>query len=677
MTDMKNGTSWQYLTTKWIVLIIILILSLLIGKNQVYKYVTIKALFLIGGILLAFVFYLWGRVQEKVSTLSFSIGDIILFLFGGVLVLSSIYAYVPHFSFFGGFAGMSALMIISGIILASLIAFLLRRKILSIQTLLWVSIISALVVVCTIWSSVLKVGSDNDAGSIGNSSYAGAYLLVNLFFVLVLLLIEKKRGAKILAGLIGVVIILSPIFFNLDIFKGQVSFNQIISNPLLISGVANGAVLGIGVGIVASLGIWWTRSRNNGLKWVGVGLIIVLFVSLWAGGQALVNPDSRLHQGYVAQKNANRFVFWDIAYAGMNDRPLLGWGINGYSYVFQKYFDPVLYTHGYTPELWTYNPHNMIAEYAVNTGIIGLVVYLAVIGSAAVLLFIQSGSEDKIKKIVGVLFFGALTGYVVQDLFVFDTVAPLMMFFIIIGFALTAQEFVSFTISVPQKNLKKMAIGVLIVISIWFLYQGSILPWKESKIVLRRFRQDKVSSIPSPANISRMGYADDNAFWASRLVGALMPSRDQEFSEIQKKEIRAILDKLSDELKQDMVMDRVDNFRSRWLLGQFDLRYMELDMVPNAEKINDSKEQFAKAIKVNPNNYLVYLDMSQSFILENDYESAQKWIKAAIALAPQTVVGYDYADAIIEAGVSSPEFKSYIQTMSNRWCGPARIECIK
>jgi O-antigen ligase len=106
-----------------------------------------------------------------------------------------------------------------------------------------------------------------------------------------------------------------------------------------------------------------------------------------SGGQINVRDD-RAIQGR-ASENLTAWVM-------IRDRPLLGVGLANFSYRYQEYSK----TLGLAPSARNRSPHNLYLEVAAETGIIGLVVFLFLIGLAfrsilyARRRFLNEGMED-------------------------------------------------------------------------------------------------------------------------------------------------------------------------------------------------------------------------------------------------------------------------------------------
>jgi O-antigen ligase len=121
------------------------------------------------------------------------------------------------------------------------------------------------------------------------------------------------------------------------------------------------------------------------------------------------------------------------AWVMLMDHPLLGVGLNNYSYLYQDYTKSL----GLAPSASNRSPHNLYLEVAAETGIIGLIIFLIMVGLALRSLlrarrkFINAGMEDYANLTTGFLI--AFIGYLFAALFVHA--AYPRYFYLLIGIA--------------------------------------------------------------------------------------------------------------------------------------------------------------------------------------------------------------------------------------------------
>jgi O-antigen ligase len=125
------------------------------------------------------------------------------------------------------------------------------------------------------------------------------------------------------------------------------------------------------------------------------------------------------------------------AWVMLMDRPLLGIGLNNFSYLYQDYTKSL----GLAPSASNRSPHNLYLEVAAETGVLGLVVFLTMVTVAmrSVLVarrkFIDAGMEDYANLTTG--FAIAFAGYLLAALFVHAAYARYFYLLLGIAFALS------------------------------------------------------------------------------------------------------------------------------------------------------------------------------------------------------------------------------------------------
>lgn len=121
------------------------------------------------------------------------------------------------------------------------------------------------------------------------------------------------------------------------------------------------------------------------------------------------------------------------AWVMFTDHPLLGVGLNNFSSLYQEYTKDL----GLAPSAQNRSPHNLYLEVAAETGVIGLLAFLAIIVFAFRSLFrarrqfIQAGMQDYVNMTTG--FIIAFTGYLLSAVFVHA--AYPRYFYLLVGIA--------------------------------------------------------------------------------------------------------------------------------------------------------------------------------------------------------------------------------------------------
>jgi O-antigen ligase len=146
------------------------------------------------------------------------------------------------------------------------------------------------------------------------------------------------------------------------------------------------------------------------------------------------NGEINIHKDRAIQGRASENL---TAWMMFTSRPLLGVGLNNFSYLYQDYTK----TLGLAPSATQRSPHNLYLEVAAEQGVIGLIVFLTMIALAfrAVLRtrrrFINAGMVDYADMTTG--FAIAFAGYLFAALFVHAAYPRYFYLLIGIAFALS------------------------------------------------------------------------------------------------------------------------------------------------------------------------------------------------------------------------------------------------
>jgi len=127
-----------------------------------------------------------------------------------------------------------------------------------------------------------------------------------------------------------------------------------------------------------------------------------------------------------------RGIIWGMAWEGVQQRPILGWGQSNFNYVFNEQYDPRLYAQ----EQWFDRAHNIFMDWLIAGGFLGLIAYLSIFAACLYYLFVRPlfNPEDESFTLVerGILL-GLLAGYFTHNLVVFDNIVSYIFFAIILG----------------------------------------------------------------------------------------------------------------------------------------------------------------------------------------------------------------------------------------------------
>ncbi|KND47931.1 MAG: O-antigen ligase [Parcubacteria bacterium C7867-004] len=272
----------------------------------------------------------------------------------------------------------------------------------------WLAVIAVSVIVCLhgvmqilhVPGFAIHQGGVRADANFGNAIYLAVYLMFTLFVTAWQAIVSRGWLRNLLLCLIPIQLL------------------------VLVAASSRGALIGLVAGVVLSAALFLFESRK---QWkdslaakIALGVLIALTLSagafFLARDTAFVKSDpslSRMATVFsLGQELSVRSTLWSIALEGAKDRPIVGWGQEGFSQVFNTYYHPSLYEQ----ESWFDRAHNTYLDWLVAGGVPALVLFILLLGFAFVALFRAKGMEPAER----ILLIGALGAYAVQAIAIFD-----------------------------------------------------------------------------------------------------------------------------------------------------------------------------------------------------------------------------------------------------------------
>ena len=470
----KNKLCWIYLTGFFVILALP-ILTLPpwfyppdFGKTIIFRSVLAILLFL-------FAFQLLYRKNE------FNLPDIkknkIIWALAGffiVFLLASVFSVDPYYSFLaspyrgGGFVTFAFYFIFA------ILAFILFKKggwkkawIFSIIIGILVSLI-ALIQFYGFFNNIFVRVGGRPGSTIGNPIFLGIYLLLLFFPTLSFAIKEKNRYLKIFY-------IFSLLLFLYVIFIAA----------------SRAVYLGVIAGMLYFL-LFYPK------KFTILKILTTLFLILVASTVFYVNiqshfpqvlQDNRLFQilenrlSIKAALDNERFRAWQTVFQEIKDKPILGWGPENLAVGFDKNYDPLI-----TSSPWWDKAHNVFLDIGAQTGILGIIAYLALFVVLSWQLHKNKHkTEHETTQIISHGMQATLVGYLVANFFSFDTFPTYLIFFLLVGYSMyiiysqqPEEETHKNTQNGTQKNTlwKSVFIFVLFCVLVVFLWQYNLVPFQ-------------------------------------------------------------------------------------------------------------------------------------------------------------------------------------------------------
>lgn len=272
------------------------------------------------------------------------------------------------------------------------------------------------------FSEMIQNGTVRLYGTFGNPIYLAVYFLF-IFFIALLLFYKEVEWNN----------------FK-EFFKGwKFYFYSLVAllSFYFIYLSSRGVFLGLIIGFFITMLLLSIFEKKNPFikkaSIIGIVLVVLLigvFISIRQTSFVKNNPILSRYASISLLDTSDqaRQLVWPIAIKGFVEKPLLGWGHEGFNYVFNKYYNSKLYAF---EQNWFDRVHNTLLDYLIAGGILGLLSYLVIFVFALYLLWISDSKLDIIEKSI---ITGLIVGYFVQNLFAFDNITNSILFFVILAY---------------------------------------------------------------------------------------------------------------------------------------------------------------------------------------------------------------------------------------------------
>jgi O-antigen ligase len=479
--------------------------------------------------------------------------------------------------------------------------------------------------------------------TLGNSSFVGASLLFPMFvsFIALPKIFGKKKG-YIVAGIIFLISVLCPIFINTPgIFSGT------IDGVMSLAGEARGAALGLFFGVISSAILYASFSSKKAIKMSGIILGVILFSVVLVGTLKLVTPGSAINQKFSDAAWPNRFIYWDIGIQGFKENPVFGQGHEMFVAEFTKNFDPIILTPKYLNEYFVDRPHNAYIEIIYNFGIVGALAFAFLIFS----LFYSINSARRnfrVNNLEASVLYGLIISYLIQNIFIFDTMIPLILFVVTFGFI----SFISRDEKENEKNGKFYQLmehpfspivfgAILITAFIFFAYLPAFKSKSYVKIATAKDPMERMSLYDNGQIIS-IGDSTDNPVIAEMVFNQI--SKFTSSSVNMTAEDRAVV--VAD-LKGAIEFAERGAERFPYYQRTFtvlaSLNNLAAYFSPQQDRgafIVEAEKWGNKAVEVSPNNPQGLWVLAQVYEIVTEWELSYEMLDKAIDIAPYQKTSY-------------------------------------
>lgn len=451
--------------------------------------------------------------------------------------------------------------------------------------------------------------------TIGNPPFLASYLLFSIFIGFVLIINTHKTYLKI--------VYLLPIIFNTVV--------------IYLTG-SRGAILAGLAGIIMSLSLIF---RGN-LKKIGLLISICSVIAASAAFLTFHHSDllkqdrtiSRFTHVLSDPSVQSRIDVWKMALNGIKERPVLGWGQENFVGIYSVNQIPFA-----EPQIWMDRGHNIIIDWLVNAGILGLFAYLAIFISAFYCIWTVYHKQI-IRKMEANILVTALFVYFIQNMFIFDTINTYLIYFTLLAYIdnLDLLERPLYSDSGDSIDSNKIVIkyfsatlSVLIIFS-FVCYYLNYKPIRQCQLSLRA--SNSISEHNSiPVFLDEISDAQSFATFGNADLREIMVAASNFIlltGIVNVEGAFKLIKATTEQVAEGIVENRHD---LEYLSEAISLYYRIAQFEPSF--IDASEALIRECMRINAEYHWLYVTLADVYILKKDYESAFITLKKSVDLDPR------------------------------------------
>jgi tetratricopeptide (TPR) repeat protein len=555
--------------------------------------------------------------RPKCSWLSRSVG-----VFALATLTADIFSVYPYKSLWSNYERMEGFVLIAHLALLFFVMIGMFRKKSDWHNFFNTSIFASLIMSGYGTLQLLGKIAINQGGvrldaTFGNATYLAIYLVFHIFLCLYMLIQPSKMWRKWVYGIVAVY----------EVY-------------ILYFTATRGAILGLLGGLIlAAILVAWKEKENKiwrktaGGMLVGIAVIVLGFLA--------VRNTSFVQHSPVLSRFANlsfseietqgRYYVWPMAVKGFMERPILGWGQESFNYVFNKFYDPRMWTQ----EQWFDRTHDIVLDWLSNGGLIGFLAYASMYVTLIYYVFRKKSLLSLYEKS---LIFGLIAAYIFNNLFVFDNLISYIMFFSVLAFV--------HTVAIAPEEGKQLLVGrkisndvilyaitpaVLVVLAAAVYFVN--VPAIRANTTLIQAMSPQTSGGPEQNLALFQKALSYNSFGSSEVLEQLIQISVQVTSSNQvSASTKENFYKVTKEAIEKKIASTPNDSRYLLFAGEFFNQYGQYDQ---------ALSYLERALKNSPNKQTIYFEAGTSYLGKGDYANAELQFKKAYDLAPS------YPDAAI------------------------------
>lgn len=594
-----------------------------------FPFIVPKTLFFQISVTVALFFYIVVAVLDKKYAPKFDMLTKLVLAFFGVSVLAAALGANPIRSFFGTYERMLSVVNMAHFV----VLYLIVKSIFASQK-DWLWLLRASVgasVLVSLYGVGQKLGVewfyhagiDRVDSTIGNAAFVAGHLIFALFFALMLLVKDKHPFFRACAA-------------------GSLALNIVI---IYFTGT-RGAVVALAVACVTLLAAYFFRPagaafiKKEHLKWGAMVLALALLTVVMFEGRGVYQSVKRFSSISFADATVQtRLLSVSTGWEGFLARPALGWGPENYNLVFDKYYNPKLYP----TENWFDHAHNIFFDIATTTGVAGLIAYAALLGYLMfrTIVFARSAPEN---YWVGMFVCALVMAYFTQNVFVFDSLATYLPFFILLAFASSGFKLGDAQERVQEDKARKFYNPSLKIIAVLLPVFAVMVYWVDMRPALgahhtvaalqtpTSYAGEALNSFERALAYSNFGRGEIRGKLADYASEVLYEERITD-GELKRRVAEFTIQEMEKSIAQEPLDFRNYLYYASFLSGN----YQALAAVGVFDALAHADDALARAEVLAPQKPILYLQWGRVKTLQKDAVGAVAMFEKAAALNPVAI----------------------------------------
>ncbi len=458
---------------------------------------------------------------------------------------------------------------------------------------------------------VINQGGVRVDGTFGNATYLGIYMVFHIFLAGYLFLNSRSTSSKYLLGIVSILNLL-----------------------VLYYTATRGAILGLLGGAVVTFLLFLFKSEKGDkirkVALVSIGSIVLLIILFLAfRGTPAIKNNPVLGRfatlSFAELQTQGRYYVWPIAWKGTLENPILGWGQEGFNFVFNKFYNPKMYNQ----EPWFDRTHDIVLDWLVAGGLLGLLSYLSILLALFLTILKRSNLSWKEKSV----FLGLLSAYCFHNLFVFDQIGSYILFFSVLAFVHSNSETPSPAWAgkisskfnfLSSQGMLPVSSSVVVILLASGLYFWQWEPWQENKAIIKVLYSTSggqvlpIEDYKAPLRKNILGFPEAIEHISNSVTQILQsPQADQK-------------------LKTDLFAVVDEAFKKQLSLAPTDARYRIFYglFLSSAGDTNRALAEYQEALKYSPNKQTIQFEVGGLLLSLGKKAEALELFKKAYEAEP-------------------------------------------